>query len=82
MVTLFNLLGVFFWLAALGSCVTSRSVLHETAGLLYVAVGALFLVGAALIDELRAVVRAIRPPPPAAKGPGDLAPKPRRRWFS
>lgn len=75
MATLFKVLGAVFWIVAMGSCAVSKSVMQETAGILLVGIGSLFLVGAALLDELRAVRWAIKPPAPPIKGPGDMVKK-------
>lgn len=53
MVSMFNIFGAFFWLTSLVSCAASRSAMQETVAILQVLIGAVFFVGAALIDELR-----------------------------
>ena len=74
----FTILGVIFWVTALGACTLSKSAMQETVAMLQICVGAVFFVGAAIIDELRKINRPAEKPVP---GPGDLKPKKRFKLF-
>lgn len=66
MVSLFNSLGTIFWMLSIAACAASKSAIHETVALLELTIGAIFFVGAALIDELRKLNRPVQNPPPSA----------------
>jgi len=69
-VSFFNLAGVFF--CALGCVLWMMARLDS--GLMAWIAGAIFIVGAAVIDELRNRIARL-PPPPETLGPGDRKPK-------
>ncbi len=77
MVSFFNVLGVVFWVFGLVTCSAAKGAMHETNGMVQVAIGTVCLIGAALLDEMR---RHRPPPPPPILGPGDKAPA--KAWSS
>jgi hypothetical protein len=77
---LLNTLGSLMWLFALGSCATAKGALHEAFGATLMLTGAIFFCTAAIIGELTDIRKAISPPPPPIKGPGDLDKSKRFKW--
>lgn len=67
MILLFNIFGVICWVAGIGACTAAKGALHESNGLVLCLIGTVFLVGAAVISELR---RGRNPPPPAIPATG------------
>ncbi len=53
MISFFNFAGLLFWLSGLGACALSRGAIQESNGNLMILTGTLFVVGAAILDELR-----------------------------
>lgn len=53
MVSLFNLLGVLFWLIGLASFASARGAIHESSALIALGIGSMFIIGAALLHELQ-----------------------------
>ncbi len=74
MVTFFNLAGVGLWLIGLASCGIAKGALHEGNGLMQCLIGTVFIVGAAVIDEMRRA-HAPKISPEQSKGPGDKNPE-------
>lgn len=74
MVTLLNLAGVMF--CAFGGLLWLFGRLDS--GLLAWVAGAIFIIGAGIIDELQKRIPKPPPPPPRMLGPGDKPPAPRR----
>lgn len=74
MISLFNIFGVICWVAGIGACNVAKGAIHESNGLVLCLIGSVFLVGAAIIDELRKG-RAKKIPPEALLGPGDKPPE-------
>lgn len=70
MVSLFNIFGVICWVAGIGACNVAKGAIHESNGLVLCLIGSVFLVGAAIIDELRKA-RIKKKPPEEMLGPGD-----------
>lgn len=69
MVSLFNVLGLIFWLLGLGACGIAKTPVDSNSGLLMILIGTVFLVGASIADELHH----LRPAKPIAHpGPGDM----------
>ncbi|MBU0752391.1 MAG: hypothetical protein KJ787_14045 [Gammaproteobacteria bacterium] len=56
MVSLFNVLGLLFWIFGLGSCTLAKGAIQETGGLLMFLIGTVLVVGAAVLDQLRKLV--------------------------
>lgn len=69
MVTFFNFAGLIFWVSGIGACATARGAMHESTGSLMILTGTVFIVGAALLNEMR-TARA-KPMPDHLLGPGD-----------
>lgn len=53
-----QIIGLVFFVLAVPACGAAKSAMHETNGLLCIAIGALFFVGGSMISELRQ----LRPP--------------------
>jgi hypothetical protein len=73
-VTFFNLAGIALWVSGLASCGMAKGALHESNGLMQCLIGTVFIVGAALIGEVRRA-HAPKIPPEQLKGPGDKKPE-------
>lgn len=75
--------GVVFFLLSVVSCSASKSAMHDTNGLLLIAIGAVFLVGGSVLDELQRLRAGSVKPPATLQGPCDKDPRQRRlaRFF-
>lgn len=58
MASVLQLVGLCCMILAVPMCVSAKSAMHETNGLLFVVLGAIFLVGGSIIAELQRVRKA------------------------
>lgn len=80
MASLFTFAGVCFWLIGFTACTVAKSTMHDSTAGIFLLIGTVFMVGAALLREIREFRHAIKPPV-QPKGPGDIAPRTTKRWF-